>query len=67
MLPTVTVATAPVVCVTGEARHVTVVPDAHDDVAQSALATVPVGDVSTVANARPPSVAVSPPLKGMLP
>ena len=65
-LPTVTVATAPI-CVADEARHVTVVPDAHDDVAQSAPDTVPVGVVSKVANASPPSVAVSPLLKGRLP
>ena len=45
-------------------RHSTVVPLVHDDVAQSADATLAVGVRSTEAKARPLRVVVRPPEEG---
>ena len=66
-----TLATVIVVFVTDVAvadaiRHNTLVALAHDDVAQSMSATVPVGVRSAGAKASPLSVAVSPPDDGTL-
>ena len=65
-LATVTVATAVGVWAAGDVRHVTVVLEAHDDIAHSACTTETIGEVSNKANWSPLSVAVSPPLTGML-
>ena len=52
--------------VADDIRHSTVVPLAHDDVAQSMDATAAVGVRSMEAKARPLSVAVRPPEEGAL-
>jgi hypothetical protein len=54
------------VAVADATRHSTVVPLVHDDVAQSMSASEPVGVRSVAAKLSPLSVAVSPPVAGML-
>ena len=65
-LATVTVVVVTDVAVADAERQTTLVPLAHDDVAQSMPATVPVGVRSAGAKASPLSVAVSPPDDGTL-
>ena len=66
-LATLSTAVAATAADAGAARHTTLVPAAHDDVAQSTDATLAVDVGSVGAKARPLSVAVSPPEYGPLP